>query len=80
MRLGIVGLDGQDPSNQVDRDILAAHLAGKHPEEMEAIGVVGISGTDLPVKAFGLGEPAGLVMRERRRPVAKSRIRTEPTF
>jgi hypothetical protein len=31
---------------------------------MEAIDVVGINGTDLPVEALGLGQPAGPAVRE----------------
>ena len=65
VRLGVVGLESQSPSNQVDRDIIAARLPGEHSEKMEAVDVLGINGTDLPVKAFSLDEIAGAVTRHR---------------
>jgi hypothetical protein len=76
-RLDIVGLERHGPSDQVDRDVVAAHPAGQHTEKMEAIDVVGIDGTDLPVETLGLSQPASLVVRERQgEPLRKRRRRT----
>ena len=65
MRLGEVGLEGQGPSNEVNRDIIAAPLPRKHTQKTEAIDMVRLDGTDLPVKPLGLDQSAGLVVQER---------------
>jgi hypothetical protein len=64
MRLGEVRPQRQDPSDQIDRDLVAAPLPCEHTKKIKAVDVTGIDGADLPVEALGLGQSAGLVMRE----------------
>jgi hypothetical protein len=66
VRIGMFRLEGQGPPDQVDGGVAAACLRRYHTEKMQAVDVIGIECTDLPVKGLGLGQPAGLVMRERR--------------
>jgi hypothetical protein len=66
MRLRIVRPEGHGPSNQVNRDIIPAHLPGKHAEKMQATHVIGVNGADLPVKALGLGQTSSSMVRKRR--------------
>jgi hypothetical protein len=65
VRVGVSRLESQCPFDQLDRDIIAARLRRNHAEKMQAIEMTRIDGTDFSVKALGLGQPAGLVVRER---------------
>jgi hypothetical protein len=60
----MIRLEGERPSDQVDGGVGMAALRRDHAEKMQALDVVGIGRADLPVQGLGLGEPAGLVMRE----------------
>jgi hypothetical protein len=66
VRFDKVGLEDQGPSNHIDRDIVAARLPGEHAEKMKAVDVAGVERTDSPVTGLGLGQSAGLVVRDRR--------------
>src|ERR1700733_9734735 len=64
MRFGEVRLERYGALEQFG-GVRPAELMGDDAEAVEAAGVIRIGGTDLPVKALGLGEPPGLVMIER---------------
>ena len=40
-------------------------LPGKHAQQMQGLGMIGLLGQDLPVDRLGRGKPAGLVMLHR---------------
>jgi hypothetical protein len=53
------------PADEIDRGFVLAALMSHNTEQVERIGVCGISGKDLPVKPFGLGKPPRPVLADR---------------
>jgi hypothetical protein len=48
-----------------ERLFAAPGLESDHAEQMQTVGVLGVSGEDLPVHLLGLREPSCLVMVKR---------------
>ena len=59
IRNATIACDGL--ADQVNRGLVVPGLMRDDAEEMQAIGVVGIDGKDLPVTVLGLLEPASLM-------------------
>jgi hypothetical protein len=59
--LRVVGLETERLSDQLNRLVGAAGLYGEHAKQMQARGVIRISGERLQIEPFGLGEPGSLM-------------------
>ena len=67
VRLGIIGAHRQRPADQRFGGVIGSGLGGQHPQQVQTVRMIGVHSQNLPVKPFGLGQPAGLVMSERQR-------------
>jgi hypothetical protein len=64
------------PLDQIDGDVMLPDLRGKHAEEMQRIGVIGLQRQRLAIERFGLRKPAGLVMGKARcKKTSNARVR-----
>ena len=59
---GVVGLEGDDPTDQIHRHVIASRLIGNHSQTVHRIGMLRLLGQDLPVKLLGLAQAPGLVV------------------
>ena len=60
MAVGIAGIDGDRPADQIDRLGVPPGLIGDQAKQIQAVGMKGINGQNLPVQRFALGQTAGL--------------------
>ena len=53
---GVCGIDRDGAGNQLDRRIRMAHLVGQNTEQVECVGMIGLTGQDLAIQRLGLGQ------------------------
>src|SRR5208337_1763003 len=57
----LLAVDGNCPVDQFDGGLVASIRIGNHSEQMQAIGLTGIDGQNLPINSLSLGQPPSLV-------------------
>ena len=67
VELGTACIQRDSSADQIDGGLVPAVLVGDSAEKMQALGVIGIAREHLPIEAFGMRQPAGLMMLDRER-------------
>jgi hypothetical protein len=63
--IGTVGVDGDGPAYQIQRNVILPRLMGNHSQKMHRLGVLRLMREYLPVKTLRFPQPPGLVVLQR---------------